>query len=298
MSAETPAAVFRGVSVSYGAVTALDGLDLEIPGRGVFGLLGRNGAGKTTAIRTVLGLVKTSAGCLEVFGEDPGRSGWNRRRTSVLFAEDGLVASLSVRDNLSVWAGLHGVGRGEASTRASAVLEEIGIADSAGTRVKDLSTGNRRLAALARTFLVPADMVILDEPTSSLDPVRAAEVRQVIGRLAGSRLVLLSTHNLPEAEELCDRVAIVDRGRALISGPPGELEGLPDRCFVRVESGPVRHRGEEHAPDGEGGALIECIGSPADLLAELLASGNRVVEFRPYRKSLSGVFLDLTGGER
>lgn len=297
MPPEAFAAVFRGISVCYGVVTALDGLDLEIPDRGVFGLLGRNGAGKTTAIRALAGLVKASAGSLEVFGGDPAAGG-SRRRLSVLFAEDGLLPSLTVRENLRVWAGLHGRSRRESDPRVAAVLDEIGIPDSSGIRVKELSTGNRRLAALARTFLLPADMVILDEPTSSLDPVRAREVRQVIARLAGSRLVLLSTHDLHEAEELCDRVAIIDRGRLVVSGPPESLDNLPDRWFVRVEEGPVIFRGESHPPSEEGGAVLGCGDAPADVLAELLASGNRVVEFRPYRRSLSGIFLDLTGGER
>jgi len=298
MSSDRAAAAFCGITVSYGGVTALNGMDLEIPGLGVFGLLGRNGAGKTTAIRALVGLVKPSAGSLEVFGRDPGDAGWSRDRISVLFAEDGLVPSLTVEENLSVWAGLCGTGRREASILAGAVLADIGISQYAAVRVKELSTGNRRLAALARTFMLPADMVILDEPTSSLDPVRADEVRRAIGRLAESRLVLLSTHNLPEAEELCDTVAIIDRGRVVISGPPGELEGMPDRLLVRTESGSIVFRGETLEPSEDGCVILDCADAPADVLAELVALGNRVTEFRTYRKSLSGIFLELTGGDR
>lgn len=296
MPSDILAARFRGISVRYGGVTALDGLDLDIPARGVFGLLGRNGAGKTTAIRALVGLVVPFSGSLEVFGGDPAVSGWNRDRISVLFAEDGLLPPLTAEENLIVWAGLHGVHRREAAGLAGAVLDSTGITAHARTRVKELSTGNRRLAALARTFMLPSDMVMLDEPTSSLDPVRAVEVRRAIDRLAESRLVLLSTHNLNEAEELCDLVAIIDGGRLVVSGPPGELERMPDRFLVRTEAGGVDFRGTRHEPLTDGSVVIECGDPAADVLAELLTAGNRVTEFRPYRKNLAGVFMDLTGG--
>jgi len=296
MPSDNLAASFRGISVRYGDVTALDGLDLDIPARGVFGLLGRNGAGKTTAIRALVGLVQPFSGTLEVFGGDPAISGWNTERISVLFAEDGLLPPLTVEENLTVWARLHGVRWREATSLAGAVLESTGIAGYSGTKVKELSTGNRRLAALARTFMLPSDMVMLDEPTSSLDPVRADEVRRAIGRLAESRLVLLSTHNLNEAEELCDRVAIIDGGRLVVSGPPGELERMPDRYMVRTESGGLEFRGSRLEPSSNGSVVVECGDPAADVLAELLAAGNRITEFRPYRKNLSGVFMDLTGG--
>lgn len=276
---------------------ALNGFDLEIPGRGVFGLLGRNGAGKTTAIRTIVGLVQPCSGEVEVFGGDPLNSLWNRDRISVLFAEDGLIPSLTVLENLSVWAGFHGVRRNDADRAGLALLDSTGNADLAGRQVKELSTGNRRLAALARTFLMPSDMVILDEPTASLDPVRASEVRMAIDRLSESRLVLLSTHNLPEAEELCDAVAIIDSGRVLLSGSPGLLEDTPGKLLVRAEAGSLTYRGSVHEPGAGGTVIIDSEGDPADVLAELLECGNRVTEFRPYRRDLAGVFMELTGEE-
>ncbi len=295
MLSDLPGAHFADVSVKYGEVIALDGLDLEIPARGVFGLLGRNGAGKTTAIRTIVGLVRPFSGELKVFGADPAASSWNRDRISVLFAEDGLIPSLTVLENLSVWAGFRGMPRSEADEMGRGILQSTGIPDISDVQVKELSTGNRRLAALARTFLLPSDMVILDEPTASLDPVRASEVRKAIDALSESRLVLLSTHNLPEAEELCDSVAIIDSGRVLLTGSPGKLAEAPGKLLVRTEGGTVAYRGAVLEPGGDGYVLLDDDGEPALILRELIESGNRVTEFRPFRRDLASVFLELTG---
>ncbi|MCK4504008.1 MAG: ABC transporter ATP-binding protein [Candidatus Aegiribacteria sp.] len=290
------AVVFRDVLVKYGTVTALDGLDLSIPEKGVFGLLGRNGAGKTTAIRAITGLVWLSAGVLNVFGENPWKKGFQRDRISVLFAEDGLAPFLTVHENLSIWAGFHGFGKEEAGTLTREILLKLGIEDLKQTRVSDLSTGNRRIVAVARTFMLPSDMVILDEPTSSLDPVRASEVREAIKTLSKSRLVLLSTHNLSEAEELSDTVAIIDSGKLILSGKPGELDSTSiGKYTVRTEEGSLLFRGESYSPGERGFVTIRCADPPADILAEFIESGNRIIEFKPFRKNLSSIFMELTG---
>jgi len=295
MLSDLPGARFSDVSVKYGPVIALDGLDLEIPARGVFGLLGRNGAGKTTAIRTIVGLVRPFSGTLQVFGTDPAASSWNRDRISVLFAEDGLIPSLTVLENLSVWACFRGMPRSQADEMGRSILQSTGIPEISDVQVKELSTGNRRLAALARTFLLPSDMVILDEPTASLDPVRASEVRKAIDALSESRLVLLSTHNLPEAEELCDSVAIIDSGRVLLTGSPGKLAEAPGMLLVRTEGGNVTYRGSVLEPGSDGYVLLDDDDEPALILRELIECGNRVTEFRPYRRDLASLFLELTG---
>lgn len=290
------AVVFRDVLVKYEMVTALDGLDLEIPEKGVFGLLGRNGAGKTTAIRVITGLVWLSAGILNVFGENPWKKGFPRDRISVLFAEDGLSPSLTVLENLRVWAGFHGFKKEESGILAREIIRELGIEDMKQSRVGDLSTGNRRIVAVARTFMLPSDMVVLDEPTSSLDPVRATEIRDVIKALSKSRLVLLSTHNLSEAEELCDTVAIIDSGKLVLSGKPGELDSTSaDNYTVTIEEGSLLFRGKSYSPGEHGSVTIKCSDPPADVLAELITSGNRVIEFKQYRKNLSNIFIELTG---
>ena len=281
----------RDLQVSYGRNRALDGLFMEVPRGGVTGLLGRNGAGKTTTIRAILGLVTADGGEIEALGSAPSRRG--RRRMSVLFADDGLVPEMTVWENLVCWGMICGLSRQEARKGCEAMLHTLGMLHSAEQPVRQLSSGNRRLAGLARTFMMPRDLVLLDEPTSSLDPVRAEEIRKGIRDLAGRATVLLSTHNLVEAEDLCDRVVIIDGGRTLASGTPDELSHPGEVHLVRTEGGTAVFRGEVRQPDDKGFVRVESGVCAADTLAELIREGNRVIEFRPERKSLSQTFLEL-----
>ncbi|MFO7948779.1 MAG: ABC transporter ATP-binding protein [Candidatus Fermentibacteraceae bacterium] len=292
----TQAAVaIEGLHVRYGRIMALDGLDMRVPAGGVTGLLGRNGAGKTTTIRAILGLVRPREGEIRVLDSPPSRT--TRARTSVLFAEHGLVPEMTLMENLVCWGMINSLGLAEARSRAEAVLHTLGTLHSAAAPVRELSSGNRRLAGIARAFMLPRDLVLLDEPTASLDPVRAEEIRAGIRELAGHSAVLLSTHNLVEAEELCDRVVIIHNGRRLAGGTPEELSEPGDVHLVRTESGTALFRGQRHRPDGKGFVRLDSGVSAADTLAELLREGNRVVEFRPERKSLSQTFLELAEEE-
>jgi len=293
----TEAAVsIEDLHVRYGRIRALEGLDMRVPAGGVTGLLGRNGAGKTTTIRAILGLVHPEKGEVRVLGSPPSRA--TRERISVLFAEHGLVPEMTLMENLVCWGMINSLRRAEARSRAEAVLHALGTLHSAAAPVRELSSGNMRLAGLARAFMLPRDLVLLDEPTASLDPVRAEEIRAGIRELAGRSAVLLSTHNLVEAEELCDRVVIIHDGRKLAGGTPEELSEPGDVHLVRTEDGDASFRGNEYTPDARGFVRIDSGVSAADTLAELVREGNRVVEFRPERKSLSQTFLELAEEER
>lgn len=283
--------------VKYGNTTALDGLSLEVPSLGVFGLLGKNGAGKTTTIRAIIGLVKQQSGTISVLGEPPGGNNNNRGKISVLFAEDGLVPSLTALENLTIWCGFHGVAKRRANSLAEEILTKMGISHYKDTKVKELSTGNKRLVGLARTFMLPSEMVILDEPTSSLDPERAEEVRSSISKLAGSRLVLCSTHNLTEAEQLCDTVAIIDSGKLIISGRPNDLDETTDRYVIESENGSVSFGGKIYEADENRKIILSSTKRPADILQELIRSGNRITSFKQYRRNLASIFLELTKGD-
>ncbi len=288
------AAVMKNVHVSYGPVKALDGFNIDIPFQGVHGLLGRNGAGKTTAIRAMAGLLAVSGGSVSVLGADPGEHGEVRRRISVLFGEDGLVPSLTVLENLEVWCGFYGFSRADSKALAERSLKSFGMLREAGTPVKGLSTGNRRAVAMARVFAVPSELVMLDEPTSSLDPVKAAEVREMLAAAAGDRPVLLSTHNLHEAQALCDTVTIVHRGRTVLAGDLGSLTRAPG-FLVRTEQGMLTHLGELVSPGPDGLVPVESDLPPARLLEELIGQGNRITEFRPAGKGLEEIFMGLAG---
>jgi ABC-2 type transport system ATP-binding protein len=293
-----PAVVLKGIRVLYGPHAALDGLDLEIPGTGTFGLLGRNGAGKTTTIRAMAGLVRTDRGSIRVLGRDPAADPSVRRDISVLFSEDGLLPALTTQENLTAWGMVCGLGRGESSRLAVAMLSRPGLDVPAGAKVRDLSTGNRRMAALARAFMIPGRIVILDEPTASLDPVRAVEARRAVRDMSRDRLVVLSTHNLEEAEALCDSVAIIHLGRSVAAGLTHSLLQDPVRAYsARTETGIMFFEGAAVEAAQDGSFVIRSDRSPADLLADLVDSGNRVTEFKTLRRTLAEVFLDLAGGD-
>jgi ABC-type multidrug transport system ATPase subunit len=284
----------RGLVVDYGSHRALDGLDLEIPSSGVFGLLGRNGAGKTTTIRAVAGLVRPSAGSISVLGDSPGPDFAGRRRISVLFAEDGLVVNMTASENLEAWGVVNGLPRRRCRSLAAAAMEKLGVARQGGRLVRDLSTGVRRMVALARAFMLDRPLVLLDEPTASLDPVKAAEARTMLRDLASDRPILLSTHNLSEAEEICCSVAIIHLGRMVFSGAPG-LSG-PDGVYdVGVDGSSLSWRGSALSPGEKGLFLLASGCGPADTLGELISSGFRITEFRPRRRSLADVFRELAG---
>ncbi|MBD3370182.1 ATP-binding cassette domain-containing protein [Candidatus Fermentibacteria bacterium] len=284
------------VVVDYGNARALDGLDLTIPSRGVFGLLGRNGAGKTTTIRAILGLVSLTGGSVEVLGLGRDRIVDVRGRVAAVFSESGLLPTLTTGENLRIWGMMDGLGSSEACSAARSVLERMDVADLYNTKVTDLSTGNARIAALARAFMLDREMVILDEPTASLDPVRADRVRKGISRMSDQAQIMLSTHDLHEAEELCDLVAIIDRGRLVASGSPDDLRGEGNAFLVRTESGKVTYEGVNYAMDGSGYVRLSSDDAPHEVLGKLLAEGNKVLEFRPEKRSLAEIFLELAGG--
>lgn len=289
-------AFLAGVTVNYGSVRALDGFNLDIPLRGVHGLLGRNGAGKTTAIRALLGLLRLDGGSASVLGADPVKDRTARRRMSVLFGEDGLVPSLTVMENLRIWCGFYGFGPGECSDLAERSLEAFGMLQAAGKPVKDLSTGNRRVVAMARVFAVPSGIVILDEPTASLDPVKAAEVRAMIRGCAGERPVLLSTHNMSEAESVCESITIVHGGKRILHGETGALTASPG-FFVRTTDGTVMHGEELLHPGPDGRVLLESPLPAHELLESLIARGNRIEEFGRAGRNLEDVFMSLAQGD-
>ncbi|NLP06429.1 ABC transporter ATP-binding protein [Candidatus Fermentibacteria bacterium] len=294
---EAPAVVARGLTVRYGPHAALDGLDLEIPATGTFGLLGRNGAGKTTTIRAIAGLVRPSEGSISVLGRNPSCTPSLRRELSFLFAEDGLLPLLSPRRNLEIWGRIGGLGRQEARRRADEALDRVGLDPPGDEPVKYLSSGDRRVTALARAFLLPTKAVVLDEPTASLDPVRAAFVRRLLRELARDRMIVLSTHDLAEAEDLCSKVAIIHHGRVAASGSPRDLGSPRSTKFrVRTETGNgVTMDGRRFEPGEDGFVELDSDVPAADLLSGLIASGNRIVEFGPACRSLDRVFLDLAG---
>jgi ABC-2 type transport system ATP-binding protein len=225
-ASKNPAIRVEGLVRRFGDLVAVDGLSFEVARGETFGLLGHNGAGKTTTIRVVNGVLGRQDGNVAVLGLDPATDGEAvRARTGVLTETPSLDERLTANENLEFYGRLYGVAGSELGDRVEASLRAFGLEGRARERVAGFSRGMKQRVALARTLLHDPEIVFLDEPTAALDPVAAREVHELVEgfRRDRRRTVVLTTHNLVEAQRLCDRVAILQRGRALAVGTPAEL---------------------------------------------------------------------------
>jgi ABC-2 type transport system ATP-binding protein len=287
------------LSKRYGDLLAVDRLTLRVPRGEVYGFLGPNGAGKTTTLRMLLGLVRPSAGSAAVAGARPG-SPEGLARVGALIEGPGFYPFLSGRHNLRVMAAHAGVD----AARADAVLEEVRLADRAGDRFDTYSQGMKQRLGIASALLKDPDVLILDEPTTGLDPKGMAEMRTFIRDLgSGRRTVLLSSHMMQEVEQVCDRVGVIHRGALVKEGTVDELrggrslvvraapaegairvlEGLPEVAAVTTEDGELKVTADPAAAVGINRALV--------------GAGIAVSELRSERASLEEVFLGLTEDE-
>jgi ABC-2 type transport system ATP-binding protein len=217
----------RGLVKRYKEVLAVDHIDLNVRSGDVYGFLGPNGAGKTTTLRMALGLITPTEGVVELFGRDPMRQGARALEGVAGFVEaPRFYPYLTGRKNLELLAALDGGGAGRSSIgeRIEEVLEVVELAPRAKHRVGGYSHGMRQRLGIAAALLRRPRLLILDEPATGLDPAGMRDMRELIRRLAGEGItVLLSSHQLPEVQELCDRVAIVDKGRVVYEGALSDL---------------------------------------------------------------------------
>jgi ABC-2 type transport system ATP-binding protein len=232
-----------GLRRAFGRVRAVDGIDLAVPEGGVYGFLGPNGSGKTTTIRLVLGLLRADAGSVRLLGRPLRRDPALFARLGALVERPAFYPSASARDNLRIFAAVAGRRGRDVEARIEEVLEFVGLGDAAGRRVRGFSTGMQQRLAIGLAILHRPELLILDEPTVGLDPVGVVDVRRLIARLAGEGVtVFLSSHVLSEVEQLCDRVAVVRRGRVVAEGPLEAIRGKAGWLVVRFADGPERDR--------------------------------------------------------
>jgi ABC-2 type transport system ATP-binding protein len=292
-----------GVSKSYGRGErrrlALDRLDLAVPRGEVFGLLGQNGAGKTTAMRCMLGLVRPIAGTCRILGADSGRD-LHRviDRVGALIETPGLTPSLSGRRNLLLLARLDRMGRVEVGR----ALETAGLAEQADDAVATYSLGMRQRLGVAAALLRDPELLVLDEPANGLDPAGIAEIRDLLVGLARKgRTVIVSSHQLAEAERICDRIAVIDAGRCVAAGPIGDVLATAGAGALLVRVTELDAGRDALAAAGidsvvnRGVLRVTC--GPADgaRITEILAAnGIYVSEMRPVRPTLEAAFLGLT----
>jgi ABC-2 type transport system ATP-binding protein len=232
-----PAIVTRGLTRRFGARVAVDRLDIEIPRARVSGFLGPNGSGKSTTMRMLCGLLVPSAGEASVLGLSMPRDAETlRRRLGYMTQRFSLYEDLTVRENLEFLAAVHDLPRAAARARVDALLAEFALAPRAGQLAGTLSGGQRQRLALAGAILHEPELLVLDEPTSAVDPQSRRDFWEALFELAERGVtILVSTHFMDEAER-CHELAILDRGRLVAAGPPRRLlADLPDRV-VEIES--------------------------------------------------------------
>jgi ABC-2 type transport system ATP-binding protein len=297
----------RGVTRRFGDVTALDDVGFRVEYGQVVGLLGHNGAGKTTTIRLLNGLLAPHAGEVRTMGLDPVTDGAEvRRHTGVLTETPSLDDRMDAWEAMRFWAAMWGVPKDAVESRVRDLLERFQLADRAGDRIGGYSRGMRQRLALARTLLHDPPLLFLDEPTAALDPVAARDVRSLVRTLAAEdrRTVLICTHNLVEAQELCDRVVILRRGRVLADGTTAEVIGaaaVPVALLLEVEDEQAAEARRIAADFGDvrrvEGGRIHVDGVTRHRLPRLVASlvdaGVAVYRVAPEEPSLEAAYLSL-----
>ena len=292
----------------FGEVVALQELSLAVRPGEVVGLLGHNGAGKTTTVRLLAGLLAPEQGTVRVGGGDPVREGQAvRGRMGVLPAALVVDGRLTARQNLRFAADVFGVPLDGLDTRIDATLALFDLADRADQKVAGFSSGMRQRLSLARVLLPDPEVLLLDEPTSALDPVAARQVRRALARLAQDqrRTIVLCTHDLAEAEQLCDRVVVLEQGRIVADGSPVELAQAHGTGGVLLEVA------SEHAPrtaellaaaahrevDRDGNGRVRTTGLAREripeLVGQLVGEGITIYEIRRLDPSLEDVYLAI-----
>lgn len=223
--------VYKGKSLN--PIRALDGLNLTVRRGEIFGLLGRNGAGKTTLIRILTTLIPASSGSASVLGFDVHTNGLDvRENICAVLQENALEMFLSVKDNLTTYARFHSVPSHEREARALRAIEQFGLGDHINKKVMDLSGGLKRRLQVAKVFMVDKPIVFLDEATTGMDPINKRAVLDAIREQATKgRTIFLTTHILQEAEELCDTIAIINRGKIIATGDVNTIKSLASNVF-------------------------------------------------------------------
>jgi len=291
----------RGLVKRYDEVLAVDHIDLNVRTGDVYGFLGPNGAGKTTTLRMALGLIVPTEGAVELFGRDPMRRGAAALEGVAGFVEaPRFYPYLSARKNLELLAALDG---GGARERIDEVLEVVELAPRAKHRVGGYSHGMRQRLGIAAALLRRPRLLILDEPATGLDPAGMRDMRILIRRLAEEDItVLLSSHQLPEVQELCDRVAIVDRGRVVYEGALSDLRrqgGAGYRLRTTDDARALEvaraQAGVEHAMSGEHGVSFQAQEPEVGAFSLALAqAGIGILALTPELATLEDLFFRLT----
>lgn len=298
----------------YGGHTALKGISFTAQKGEILGLLGPNGAGKTTTMRILTGFMPPTAGSAKVAGFDVQADSFEvRRRVGYMPERVPLYPDMTVEGYLAFWARLRGVAR--PAQQARAALDRVNLLDRRQSLVRNLSKGMRQRLGLAQALVHDPEVIILDEPTIGIDPQQVIEVRESVRALAAQHTVLFSTHILSEAEQVCDRVIILNQGEVVAEGGPAELRHkLQPGDHLYVALGGLSHDAARkllHALPGvthveaqptalrDAAAFIVRSKRSADVRGALsdavLKANAHILELRPVAMTLEDIFLDIVG---
>lgn len=294
-------------------VVALENVDLKVKEGELFGLLGPNGAGKTTLIKILSTLLLPTTGTAKVLGYDVGSEA-ARIRPLINMVSGGETSGyglLTVRENLWMFSQFYGVPGQVARKRIDELLHAFGLEDKADAKVRTISTGQRQRMNIIRGFVTDPRLIFLDEPTLGLDVTTSRAIREYIRdwvRADKGRTLLLTTHYMREAEELCDRVAIIDRGTILACDSPAGLKRRMNHASTfELDTTPFDHSGLSSirgvkglsAVDTEGGKRIRLVledeSAISDVISSVVAKGGRVVALNKAEATLEDVFIELVG---
>ncbi len=291
---------YRGVSKRFGDHTALEHVSLDVVSGEVFGLLGPNGAGKTTLIRIGLDILRADHGEVSLFGAAPHASTLDR--TAYLPEERGVYRRAKVRELLEYLGRLKGLEPRAARAAADTWLERVGLSRVARDRIESLSKGMTQKVQIAACLMTEPELCVLDEPFSGLDPVNVALVTDLIEeRRQSGRTTLLSTHMMHQVEALCDRVALIHRGRLVVYGPLDEIRRRYSPHEVLVwTSTDLATLGVRATASKNGGwrVALPPASTPAGYLQELVQRGATIDRYEPLVARMDEIFVNLVDGPR
>jgi ABC-2 type transport system ATP-binding protein len=293
----------RSVWKRYGETDVVADLSFDVRAGEVLGFLGPNGSGKTTTMRMILDIVRPARGEIRVFGDPPGVL--HQGRVGYLPEDRGLYRDVPIIETLTYFGALRGLPESEARRRARGLLAEMGLGDATTKKGAELSRGMHQKAQLIATILNDPDLLIVDEPFQGLDPVNADMLKGVVrDQRERGAAVIMSTHDMGDAQTLCDRILLIDRGRRLLYGTVDRVRQAFSDGAVEVtgrgmptDPGALESVVDVRASDGTVRYVIRDGASPRDLFAELAASGADVERFAVQAPSLDEIFLRTVAGD-
>jgi ABC-2 type transport system ATP-binding protein len=299
----TPAVVVEGVWKRFGSTDVVKDLTFDVRPGELLGFLGPNGAGKTTTMRMILDIIRPDRGTIRVFGGPPGVQ--HQTRVGYLPEDRGLYRDVPVIDTLAYFGALRGMSMSAARARAKKLLEEVGLGDSMKKKAAELSRGMHQKAQLIATIINEPDLLIVDEPFQGLDPVNAEMLKGVlVAQRARGAAVVMSTHDMGDAQTLCDRILLIDDGRRLLYGTVADVrtafsDGAVEVAGTGLPTDAALLHSVSHATgyDGTVRFLLKDGATARDLFRELAESGASVERFAVEAPNLNEIFIRTVAGD-